>query len=140
MSEKPIRVLCVDDNDFVAEAIRRKLLLESGFEWLGWLEDASGLLESARGMKPDVILLDIDMPGEDSFEALESLAANCPAIRVIMLSGHVRRELIDRAVEAGAWGYISKNDETDHIVAAIRRVAAGEFTLGPDAETEYRRR
>jgi DNA-binding NarL/FixJ family response regulator len=62
-----------------------------------------------------------------------------PNMRVVILSGHVRRELIDRAIESGAWGYVSKHDGADAVVAAIRSVARGEFTLGPEVQAEYRR-
>jgi two-component system invasion response regulator UvrY len=135
-----IKVLCVDDNDFVAEAIERKLRREPGFEWAGWLPDTINLTERARTSGADVVLLDVDIPGRDSFEALAELTAAEPTIRVIMLSGHVRTDYIDRAVEAGAWGYLSKGEENEVILGAIRRVAAGGFALGNEAESVYHRR
>ena len=140
MVSKPIRVLCVDDNDFVAEAIERKLRREPGFEWAGWLPDTIDLTERVRQSGADVVLLDVDIPGRDSFEALAELSAGEPSIRVIMLSGHVRSDYIDRAVEAGAWGYLSKGEENDVILDAIRRVAAGGFALGNEAESVYHRK
>ncbi len=135
----PIRVMCVDDNDFVAEAIRRKLSLDQDFAWAGWLPEARGLVEKVKEAKADVVLLDIDMPGKDSFEALRELAAACPSARVIMLSGYVRTDYIDRAVEAGAWGYVSKNENTETILAAIRQVSKGGFAMGSEVEAELRR-
>ena len=104
MSDRPIRVLCVDDNDFVAEAIRRKLSLDPAFAWAGWLPEAKDLVKTVQQSRADVVLLDIDKPGKDSFEALAELAGAVPEARVIMLSGYVRADYIDRAVEAGAWG------------------------------------
>jgi DNA-binding NarL/FixJ family response regulator len=135
-----IRVMCVDDNDFVAEAIRRKLSLDPNFTWAGWLPEARQLVEKVKESKADVVLLDIDMPGKDSFEALSELAAACPSARVIMLSGYVRSDYIDRAVEAGAWGYVSKNENTETILAAIQQVARGGFAMGSEVEAELRRR
>lgn len=135
-----ISVLCVDDNDFVAEAIERKLKLERGFRWVGWRPSAVGLVGEVRELKPDVVLLDIDMPGADSFEVLAELASTCAGTRVIVLSGHVRRDYIDRAISNGAWGYVSKNEETRAILDAIRRVAAGEFVMGPEVESELNSR
>jgi DNA-binding NarL/FixJ family response regulator len=137
---RAIRVLCVDDNDFVAEAVRRKLALNGEFEWAGWLPDARALTQKVREARADVVLLDIDMPGKDSFEALAELATAHPEARVIMLSGYVRGEYIDRAVEAGAWGYVSKNERTEAILEAIRQVAAGNFAMGAEVEAEIRRR
>lgn len=135
----PIRVLCVDDNDFIAEAMRRMLKPALGFEWLGWLAEADGLIDAYRDKKPDVTLLDIDMPGADGLTVLRSLLKDFPEARVIMLSGHVRREYIDSALEAGAWGYLSKGEQSDVIVAAVRQVAAGEFALVGEAATEFYR-
>lgn len=131
---KAIRVLCVDDNDLVAEALQIKLQLSGGFEWLGRLPSADSLVEVATRLRPDVVLLDIDMPGKSPFVALVELREGCPDTRVLMISGHVRQELIDRAFECGAWGYISKNDGTDVIVQGVRDVARGEFAMGPEIE------
>jgi DNA-binding NarL/FixJ family response regulator len=140
MSDRAIRVLCVDDNDFVAEAIRRKLSLDASFAWAGWLPEAKDLVRTVQEKRADVVLLDIDMPGKDSFEALAELAAAVPEARVIMLSGYVRSDYIDRAVEAGAWGYVSKNENTETILAAIQQVAAGGFAMGSEVEAELKRR
>lgn len=136
-AHSPIRVLCVDDNDLVVDAIGVKLSLAGGFEWLGQLNDATDLAGEVQRRRPDVVLLDIDMPGRDPFDALVELTDRCPTVRVLMFSGHIRGELIDRAIDAGAWGYLSKHEETESIVTAIRRVASGEFVLGIDAEAEY---
>jgi DNA-binding NarL/FixJ family response regulator len=95
-------------------------------------------VERARHDEPDIVLLDIDMPGRNAFEALAQIAAELPHVRVIVVSGHVRAELIDHALDAGAWGYISKGDETDIIVSAIHRVIEGECVLGSDAKAAYR--
>ena len=140
MPDQAIRVLCVDDNDFVAEAIRRKLSLNSNFAWAGWLPEAKDLIEKVKETNADVVLLDIDMPGKDSFEALGELAQACPQTRVIMLSGYVRSDYIDRAVEAGAWGYVSKNENTETILAAIQQVSRGGFAMGSEVEAELKRR
>jgi DNA-binding NarL/FixJ family response regulator len=139
MRNEPIKVLCVDDNDLVAEGLRMKLRHTGDFEWMGSLREADDLVKAAWRSRPHVVLLDIDMPGKDPFEAMRELTDMFPSVRVLMLSGHVRRELIDRAIESGAWGYVSKNEGADVIVHAIERVARGEFTLGPDVQDEYRR-
>ena len=135
-SANPIRVLCVDDNDLLADAIEMNLKLAGGFEWLGRLKSAGGLLKRCNHDAPDVVLLDIDMPGKDPFVALEQITESCPDVRVLMLTGLVRSDLIDRAIDAGAWGYISKNDGLA-LIPAIKRVVSGEFVLGPEAHTHY---
>lgn len=128
----PIRVLCVDDHQFLVEGLRTRFELETGLEFAGWLPTADELLRSVERLRPTIVLLDIEMPGSDPFEVLGDLARMHPEIRVIMLSAFVRDHFIDRAVKAGAWGYLSKGDEPDSVVKAIRAVAAGEFAFGPD--------
>ena len=105
---------------------------------MGHLPDANTLDQRVAMDEPDIVLLDIDMPGRNAFEALAQIAEELPHVRVIVISGHVRAELIDQALDCGAWGYISKGDETDVIVSAIHRVMDGECVLGSDAKAAYR--
>lgn len=139
MKNAPIKVLCVDDNDLVAEGIRMKLNMTDRFQWLGQLRSAEELVQTVLHTRPHVVLLDIDMPGKDVFVAMQELSELFPNVRVVMLSGYVQQRLIDRAIESGAWGYVSKSDGADTVLNAITRVVEGEFTLGPDVEDEYRR-
>jgi two-component system response regulator DesR len=136
---KPIRVICVDDNRLMAEAMERRLALETKLEWGGWIENPALAGAAVRDAKPDIVLLDIDMPGYDAFELLDELSRTAPDVRVVMFSGHIRAEYIHKAVDGGAWGYVSKNESLDDVMDAIRRVAAGEFILTPDVAMEYRR-
>jgi two-component system response regulator DesR len=133
---RPIRVLCVDDSFLVREAIRFQLTNDRGFDWLGGLACADGLVNEARRLRPDVVLLDIDMPGLNAFQALHALADACPDVRVLVVSGHVQAALIDRAVNLGAWGYFSKN-EPAALAEAVRRIARGEFVLGAEVGAAY---
>ena len=140
LEQRPIRVLCVDDNDLIGDAIQIKLDLAGGFEWAGQLPNAESLVNEAIHRQPDVILLDIDMPGKDPIDALRQLMEFLPTVRVLMLTGYVRRDLIERAIEAGAWGYLSKFTGGEAIVDAIIKVTRGEFVMGPGVASAYRRR
>jgi len=133
---KLIKVLCVDDNDLLVEAIEINLKLTGRFQWLRRLRSADRLVSRARKDRPDVVLLDIDMPGADPLIVLEELTRACPDVRVLMLSGLVRRDLIERAIDAGAWGYLSKGDGA-LLISAIERVANGEFVMGPEARSQF---
>lgn len=137
--QRAVRVLCVDDNSLVADAVATRLYLVGGFKWLGHLPSASGVVDAVARLEPDVVLMDLDMPGPDPFHAMRELAEQHPESRVLVLSGHVRRDLLDRAIEAGAWGYISKSDDAGTLVSAVRRVARGEFVLGPGLGGEINR-
>jgi DNA-binding NarL/FixJ family response regulator len=132
-------VLCVDDNAWIGEAVSRVLRAHPEFAWEGWFPSADGL-ENRVATGAAIILLDLDIPGQDSFETLRRLNHRLPDIRVVILSGHVQLELIDRAIECGAWGYISKNDEIEAIVSALKKVAAGEVAFSPTVQDYYRKR
>jgi DNA-binding NarL/FixJ family response regulator len=131
LTRTPIRVLCVDDHAFLVEGLQARLSLARDMQFVGRLPTAEDLVAKAKELKPDVILLDIEMPGPDPFEALEDLVRQCPHSRAIMLSAYLRDHYIDAAVSAGAWGYLCKNDDPEVIVNAIRKVAGGEFVFGP---------
>jgi DNA-binding NarL/FixJ family response regulator len=127
--------LYVDDNQDLAKALERRLA-EAGLWCRGHLPRADELELHIERECPDlqVLVLDLDMPGRDPFEALAAIVRRCPAVRVVVFSGYVRRELVDRAIEAGAWAYISKNDGETALLAAIPDVVAGRFVLSPEAK------
>jgi DNA-binding NarL/FixJ family response regulator len=132
-----VRVLFVDDNYLLAEGLRRRLGFERGLEYVGWAQTSEEAVGAAERGKADVVVLDVDMPG-DSFELVRRFGEVSPAVKVVMFSGHIRRAFADRAIDSGAWGYISKNEAMDIVFDAIRRVAEGEFVLSPDVEAACR--
>lgn len=132
-----VSVLCVDDNEQLAQALRVKFARSREFEWKGWISTADHLVEAARLNQPDVVLLDLDMPGRDPLAAAAELAATCPGARVVIFSGHVRLPLIDRAMEAGAWGYAAKSDGEEALLEVMRSVAAGHVAFSPEVRAAY---
>lgn len=137
MHSTPLRVICVEDNELVAGALERKLARSEGFEWLGWVRDAESLQQIVLANRPDVVCMDLDIPGQDTFKMIRDLGKRCPTARVLMLSGHLRDDDIQRAIDAGAWGYLSKGEDSAVIVAGIRRVAAGEVVMGTIAKAFF---
>ena len=137
MINRRIRVMCIDDNKLVAEAVELRLQSEPNVEWVGWLSDSDDLLRGIELAKPDVLLLDVDMPGRDAFTLLRELKTRTPGVRTVMFSGYVRADYIDRAISAGAWGYVSKNEAFDELLGAIRQVSAGEFALSGDVTLQH---
>ena len=127
-----VRVLCVDDNDLVLQALTMRLRREPTLTVVGALAQADELPETALEKEADIVLLDVDMPGRDAFEAMADLANRRPEIRTIIVSGYVRADLVDRAIANGAWGYLNKTAGVSAIIDAIHRVRAGEFAFGPD--------
>src|SRR4051812_29474070 len=129
MSQEPVGVLCVDDNEMMAEALKRWLSRDAGLRWIGWRPSAEGLEQAVAELAPQVIIMDVDMPGPSPFETIESLAKSSPNTLVLMLSGFLRKEYVLRAIESGAMGYLSKERSPQEIADAIRRVARGEMVL-----------
>lgn len=134
MSSDPIGVLCVDDHAFLADGLRIRIEAEPDMRFLGHLDSADRLLETVLRLRPQVVLLDIDMPGRDPFDALLDLRRDASFTRPVMLSAHVRERYIDLAYTAGAWGYLCKADPPDAIIAGIRDVAAGRVASSPSVQ------
>jgi len=135
---EPIKVLCVEDNQFVADAIARKLQSHAGFEWLGTVSTLDDLLAKVETVQPDVVCMDYSLPGQDPYLMMKMLDQKCPSARVLMLTGHVSHDLIERAIAEGAWGYLSKAEDSRTIFESIGRVAGGEFVLGEIARQQFR--
>jgi two-component system response regulator DesR len=133
-----IRVFCVDDNDLVADALRRRIQDEPAMTWEGWVGEVDAIVDRVRQIKPDVVLMDIDMPGADAFAIVEQLAEELPEVRSVMFSGHVQPGYIRRALDSGAWGYLSKNDDATAVIDGIRRVAQGRIALSREVEAVQR--
>ena len=136
--EQPLRVFCVDDSALVADSVRRRLESEPTLAWTGCTADGGAVIERVRELKPDVVLMDIDMPGVDTFGLVERLSIEAPDTRVVMLSGHAHRSFIERALDCGAWGYLSKNDDAATLMEGIRRVGRGEIALSEEVRTIHR--
>ena len=135
--ESPLRILCVDDHSFILEGLRVRLDMEPDLEVVGSLRSAEGLVEEVQRLHPDIVLMDIEMPGRDPFEAIGDLQRRCPGTRAIVLSAYVRDYYISAATRAGAWGYFCKSEDAGTIVEGIRRVAGGRFAAGPNVQARY---
>ena len=126
---KAIRVLCVDDRPDVTAVLRMLIesQVETEMECVGCLQSADALLDEVRGLnpRPDVILLDASMPGRDPFQAMSQLREELPDTKTIVFSGYENDKFMDMAIDAGAWGCISKYDPPPTIVKAVVEVAMG---------------
>ncbi len=126
MPEKRINVLCVDDSPQMTTLIDRVVREEPDLVSLGALDRADELVEKVERLKPNVILLDLSMPGRDALDALRDLTDRCPTSRVIVFSGRSDPHLVDEALKRGAWGFVMKDAGLDRILSAIRAVAQGK--------------
>lgn len=129
-----VRVLLADDHRIVAEGL--KSLLVSEFDLIGVVEDGRAMVESAKALKPDVIVADITMPHLNGIEALEEVRRFDRNVRVIFLTMHRDIAYAYRAIEAGAAGYVLKHSAPEELVLAVRAAAQGRVFITPDLAGE----
>ena len=128
---KQIRVLIADDHIIVRSGVRLLLEAESGIEVVGEALDGYEALVLAEKHHPDVVLMDITMPGMDGLEATRQIKARWPEIQVLVLTMHRSDEYFFEMLKAGASGYILKGAETSDLINAVRVVGRGEVFLYP---------
>jgi DNA-binding NarL/FixJ family response regulator len=128
-----IRVLLVDDHAVVREGLRNFLALQDGLEIVGEASDGAEAIEQAQRLEPDVILMDLVMPGLDGIGAMRQLRVRSPGSRVIVLTSFLEDERVLPAIQAGAAGYLLKNVAPAELARAIRAAHAGEAIIDPTA-------
>lgn len=131
---RPIRVLLADDHTLVRETLAGWLHTAPGLEIVASVASGDEALTRAVAERPDVVLLDIDMPGLQAFEAAELIRQRCPATRVVFLSAFTHDRYIEQALDVGASGYLTKAEPADTVVRAIREVATGGAYFSPEVE------
>ena len=127
-----VRVLLVDDHALVRDSFARCLETEDGIEVAAVASDAQEGIELARKHEPDVILMDIDMPGLSCFSATKIIGRDLKNTRVIFLSGFKHDRYIENALEAGAMGYLTKSEPPERVIEAIYLVAAKKSCFSDD--------
>ncbi len=128
---KPIRVMIVDDARELRESVRAMLRLDERVEVVGEAEDGYQALERIPEVRPDVVLMDIRMPGESGIEACRKMKRENPEIKVVMLTSYADDEAVLGSIRAGAEGYVLKQVGSGDIIRAIETVARGDSLLDP---------
>ncbi len=127
----PIRVLIVDDHAIVRKGTRALLTTEAGIEVVGEATDGREAVAEAQRLDPDVILMDLVMPGMDGIEAIGAITAEQPEARILVLTSFAADDKVFPAIKAGALGYLLKDAGPEDLVTAIRQVWRGESWLHP---------
>ena len=121
------RVLVVDDHPIVRQGLALMIDQEPDLEVCGEAEEAASALTAIVATRPDIVLLDISLPGPDGIEVLKSIRATDPTLPVLVLSMHDESVYAERALRAGANGYIMKQEATENVLVALRRVLRREL-------------
>lgn len=128
---KTISVLIADDHHVVRAAVASFLDREDDIEVVGQVAEAGALLSEVGHSRPDVLILDAHMPGQNVIQAAQRLRADYPQMHILVLSAYDRREYVVGLLRAGASGYVLKDDTPEMLVSAVRAVAQGDEWLSP---------
>jgi DNA-binding NarL/FixJ family response regulator len=124
-----LRILLADDHLLVLEGFRR--ILEGQYELVGTVEDGRALLETAKELQPDIVILDISMPLLNGIDAAGQLKKICPHAKIIIVTMHADTEYVRSAFEAGATAYVLKRSAADELEQAIRMAVTGHSYITP---------
>ena len=128
---KPLRIMIVDDHRMVREGLRMALEVEEDMEVVGEAGEGSEAVEKAQELKPDVILMDVMMPGMNGIDACQEIRNLLPQTGVVMLTASGDEESVTASLVAGAQGYVLKAAGRDELLRALRAVGKGESILDP---------
>jgi DNA-binding NarL/FixJ family response regulator len=123
-----IRVVAADDHAAYLRATT-ETLTRAGLQVVGIARSGDGAIESVRALAPDVVLVDLRMPGLTGAEVARLISAGHPGTRVVILSAYSDREIVELALAAGATSFVSKDSPPEEIVRAVRRAADGQATV-----------
>jgi NarL family two-component system response regulator LiaR len=133
ISSQPIRVLLVDDHTMVRRGLATFLKVFDDLQLAGEAEDGADAIQRCAEIRPDVVLMDMVMPGMDGVSATRAIRQQFPMVQVIALTSFKEGDLIRNALEAGAIGYLLKDVSADELARAIRAAHSGRATLSPEA-------
>ncbi|MBA4110084.1 MAG: DNA-binding response regulator [Leptothrix sp. (in: Bacteria)] len=131
-----IRVLIADDHALVRRGLQQVLQQAPGVSVVGEASDGWQVLEMLRAGAPDLIMLDLSMPGPNGVDLVKRIKALVPHVPILVVSMHAEGQIASRIIKAGAAGYLTKDNEPETLIAAIRQVARGKHFIDPRLATE----
>lgn len=126
-----LRILLADDHGFIREGLKALISAQPDMEVIGEAVDGASAVREAQDCAPDIVVMDISMPGMNGTQATAAIRAACPSVRVLALSMHEDATYLRGLLEAGASGYVLKRSAPQDLIQALRHVAAGGVYLDP---------
>jgi len=137
---KPLKILLVDDHQIVIDGLRSILESDSQFEICGEANNGKDALQMARILEPDIVLMDIDMPVMNGMVAAQSFKKDFPTIKVLILSLHFEKSIIQHLIKIGVNGYLLKNSSKIEVIQAVQNISAGKKYFSSDVTGNHRTR
>ena len=128
---RKLRILIADDHETVREGLKTILNAQADMQVVGEATDGAGAVTQSRALQPDVVIMDVSMPGVNGLKATETLKAQCPEVKILTFTRHSDDGYLQQLLMAGASGYVLKQSRSSELVHGIRAVAAGGKYLDP---------
>lgn len=132
MNAEPLKIILVDDHEFMREGVRRLLEKQPGWQVAGEAGRGDEAILLIRSLRPDILVVDIQLPGQDGLELSEHILQEFPGTKIVVLSAHTELATIKRALRLGVSAYITKSGPPEEILRAIRAALAARVYLGED--------
>jgi DNA-binding NarL/FixJ family response regulator len=126
-----IKVIVCDDQAIIRDGLEMLLKLEKDIEVVGQAQDGAEAVEMVKKAQPDLVLMDLKMPGMNGIEATRQIRADCPQVKVLVLTTYDDDEWVFDAIRAGASGYLLKDTPREEVIKAVRGTAAGKSFIDP---------
>jgi DNA-binding NarL/FixJ family response regulator len=136
---KTSTILLADDHALVRQGLRTLLSLDPALTIVGETGDGAAVMGLLAALRPDLLLLDLDLPGRSGFDIVEALKRANDPVRILVLTGSLREVSVSRALAAGADGYVPKSDDTDELLVAINAVLAGRQYVSRRIASQFAR-
>src|SRR5680860_37508 len=130
MGARPKKVVLCDDHEIVREAIKARMAESTAIEIVGEAADGAEVINVVRKLKPDVLIIDVELPERDGIETTKVVLDRMPELKVVIFTAHAQPDLLALALQAGATGYVLKSAPAEEIAKAVEAVCAGDTYLG----------
>lgn len=131
IQKTPYRIVIVDDHTLMRNGLEAMLKIEPDYEVVGVASDGKAAILAASELKPDIMIMDLNMPRTSGIDAISQIKRKCPEVKIIALTFHKEDKHIHATLDAGADGYVLKDDSRDELLGALATVARGNSYLSP---------